>query len=114
MLKRLLLPVALALLGCACGSPDRPATSDPIATDPSSQQGVTTATGEPGEARHVCEALSYRYCKITYVDADGQLQCPTQVQICNAEGTAWLPCGQYLYDENGEPRLRGERSTTGG
>jgi hypothetical protein len=105
MLKRLLLPAALLLLGCGCGSADRPETGGPMVTGGGSVDPVLATTGE---SSHVCEALSYRDCKITYVDEDGQVQCPTQVQICNAAGTAWLDCGQYVYDENGEPRLRGK------
>ena len=107
MPKQLLLMAALVLLGCSCGSPDRPATSDPIATGDAAGEPGLAVSGEPGAAQHVCEALSWRDCKLTYVDADGQIQCPTQVQICNAAGTAWLACGQYVYDENGEPRHRG-------
>ena len=102
MLKRLLLPVTLVLLGCGCGGSDRPATSDSIVTAESKLDPGASASGADGEP---CEALSHRDCTITYVDESGQRQCPTQVQICNAEGTAWLPCGQYDYDENGEPRL---------
>jgi len=101
LLKRLLLPAALAL-GSACSAPDRPAPSDPIV----SSTGVTT-TREPGSP--ACEALSYRECTLTYVDEDGQLQCPAQVQICNAQGTAWLACGQYVFDEDGQPRARESR-----
>ena len=103
MLKRLLLPAALVLLGCGCGGSDRPATSEPIVTAEANLEPGASASGDPGAG---CEALSYRDCKLTYIDESGQLQCPTQVQICNAEGTAWLACGQYVYDENGEPRLR--------
>lgn len=106
MTKRLLLPAALVLLGCGCGASDRPATSDSIVTAESKLDPGAAASGEPGTAGEPCEALSYRDCKITYIDERGQLQCPTQVQICNAEGSAWLPCGQYVYDENGQPRLR--------
>ena len=106
MLKRLLLPAALVLLGCGCGAPDRPPPSQAIVKSEGNLDPGLTTTGEPGEARRVCDALSYRDCTITYTDESGQLQCPTQVQICNAEGTAWLACGQYVYDENGEPRLR--------
>ena len=103
MRKRLVLPAMLVLLGCGCGATDKPAPSDPLVTTHGSMDpGVASDPGTGG-----CEALSYRDCKITYVDESGQVQCPTQVQICNEAGTAWLPCGQYVYDENGEPRLRG-------
>ena len=106
MLKRLVLPAAIVLLGC--GSADRPAPSDPLVTggaalepDPTS---APAAPGEPGEAPRVCEPRSYRDCLLTYVDEDGRVQCPTQVQICSVDGTSWLACGAYVYDENGDPQ----------
>jgi hypothetical protein len=97
MLKTLFFPpgvLALVAAVAGCGSDDRPATSDSIVTS-RTELGTQPAPppGEPGMPAHVCVPRSYRECTITYVDEDGQLQCPVNAQICNAEGTAWLACG---------------------
>jgi hypothetical protein len=109
MLKPLFFPAgALALLAAAfgCGSSDRPATSDSVETEKTAVVTEPATPNEPGMPRRVCEPRESRECKITYVDEDGQLQCPTNVQICSVDGTAWLPCGAYVYDENHDPQPR--------
>jgi hypothetical protein len=99
MLKALVFPAA-ALAVASCGAPDRPLPTDSVAISQSTLQPTT-----PSDAQ-VCEPRSYRDCTITYVDEDGQLQCPTQVQICSVDGTEWLACGMYVYDENHDPQPR--------
>ena len=105
MLKRLVLPAAVALLGC--GPADRPATSEPLVTSGAGlEPEPASERGDAGDSPRACEPKSYRDCRITYVDEDGQVQCPTQVQVCSADGSEWLECGAYVYDENGEPHPR--------
>jgi hypothetical protein len=112
MLKPLVLPAAgaLALLAVAlgCGSADRPATSDSSVIERTSVgtvMGTSAEPTEPGKASRVCEPRDYRECRITYIDEDGQLQCPTDLEICSLEGT-WLECGKYVFDENHDPQPR--------
>ena len=82
-------PVSSVQLG---GSADV-AADDDAGTDP-------TATAEPGP----CEPRSHRDCKMYYRDETGELHCPPSFQLCNVDGTAWLPCGAYTLDENGDPQ----------
>lgn len=109
--------VALASALAACGDEDRPPVSEsaPLSSlqlggsgasaapsDPSADGDpeITEPVAEPGP----CEPRSYRQCKIFYRDDTGQLQCPVKVQICDVDGAEWLPCGEYTYDENGDPQ----------
>jgi hypothetical protein len=105
MLKPLVFPApALAMLVAvsSCGSPDRPATSESIVITPSALGGSAGAT--PSEASRVCEPRSNRECTVTYRDDHGQLHCPAQLQICSVDGTEWLACGMFVYDENHDPQ----------
>jgi hypothetical protein len=43
---------------------------------------------------------------LSFVDDQGQLQRPEDVQICSADGSTWLACGMFTYDEKGEPQPR--------
>jgi hypothetical protein len=107
MLKTLVVSAAaLAVLGAviSCGSPDRPAPSDAIVIDHGALGSTTETPSEPGPPPRVCEPRSNRECTITYRDENGQLHCPAQLQICSIDGTEWLACGMFVYDENHDPQ----------
>lgn len=89
----------------ACSGDDRPAPSDTLGSRvaESSTPAADDEPTEPGAVKPRCEPRSYRDCKVYYRDESGQLQCPTLVQICAADGSAWLACGKFSYDENGDP-----------
>lgn len=108
MAKALVFPAGMAVLlvaAAGCSSPDRPATSDSLVSAPSGL-GVAPAgdPGERGEPARVCEPRANRPCTVSYVDDDGQLQCPVNVQICSVDGSEWLACGRYRYDEARDPQ----------
>ncbi|MDB4942137.1 MAG: hypothetical protein JWP97_1671 [Labilithrix sp.] len=95
----------------ACSGEARPDASDALSS--STDTAAAAAAADPDEAPPtelgaptVCEPRAYRDCKIYYRDDSGQLQCPTQVQICAVDGSAWLACGEYVFDENGNPARR--------
>lgn len=101
-----------ALLACvACGSSGHPTdtaeTSSELAAD-EDEVDATYATrapsvGEPGIPRRTCEPRSARECHYYYTDDSGQRQCPLSYQLCKADGSDWLPCGEYRVGESGDP-----------
>ena len=101
--------VALASALAACADEDRPPASEsaPISSvqlggsadvAASDDDAGTDVTAGP------CEPRSHRDCKMYYRDESGELHCPTSFQLCDVDGTEWLPCGAYTLDENGDPQ----------
>ena len=43
-----------------------------------------------------------------YVDADGQAQCPMDVELCREDGTGYYDCGTWVNGADGSPVSRAE------
>jgi len=98
----------VSICGVACGSADRPAPAGDSLGDRDVAMEVAEAwretDGTPApDRRRTCERGSSRACRTYYTDESGQLHCPESLELCRGDGSAWLPCGEYFYDEQGRP-----------
>jgi hypothetical protein len=98
--QRSLVRPSFVLLAVAigCGAPERPAPAGDSTVEADT---TALATGAPA-----CEPRSSRPCRHYFRDSRGQEQCPMATQICSVDGDAWLACGEYDYDRNGDPTRR--------
>lgn len=88
---------AVMLAACSSAEDSRPRSlEDDVATPVVADRG-------PGGHPTICIASTFRECKLTWIDANGQLNCPTSYQFCNEDGTDWFDCGEFDTGEDGEP-----------
>lgn len=90
--RLVLVSLLVAPVLVACAAETRPHALEDDVTAP-------LVARRPAGHPVICLASSMRECKITYVDADGRVNCPTNYQFCNEDGTDWYPCGEYDVDE---------------
>lgn len=109
---QILAPWALVLAlasSVGCASADRPTSTAETGGDPGDEAldptdvAASPLTGEPGMPRRICTPRAARECRYYYTDESGQRQCPMSYQLCKADGTDWLPCGEYELGATGEP-----------
>jgi hypothetical protein len=65
------------------------------------------------EARHACEPGTARECRRYFRDTTGRLQCPIDYELCSADGSEWLPCGEYDLDHDRAPVRRDGKNKKG-
>jgi hypothetical protein len=84
-----------------------PAEHPPAAVQTSAEGDVAEAESTGHDAVEVaagiaranaCTPGSARGCRY-YFMLNGQQQCPMRTQLCRADGTDWLPCGQAAEGE---------------
>jgi hypothetical protein len=91
-----LLSTVLVIAACSAGGSRPEALEDDVSSPVVADRG-------PGGHPKICVASGFRECKLTWVDANGQVNCPTSWQFCNNEGTDWYDCGDFDTDEDGHP-----------
>lgn len=106
-----------AALACAaCGGSDHPSTvadtndttASPVTLEPSSgadggRVASRAGAGEPGMPARVCAPRTARECHFYYTDESGRRQCPMSFQLCSADGSEWLACGEWILGPSGDP-----------
>lgn len=98
----LVAPLAVVLPGLvACGAGERPEPE----LEGTDTQAVATARASSAVER--CEPGSYRVCQLRYVDDQGRVQCPADLEFCREDGLGYHACGAYVMSTNGPvPRER--------
>jgi hypothetical protein len=102
---------ACAGLGCGSSDSDRPSstadtTSELVADEVDAAAPATASapsSGEPGTAKRTCSPRATRECHLYYTDESGRPQCPASFQLCDVDGSGWLPCGEYQVGPSGDP-----------
>ena len=87
------------MFGCS-GSPDRPPPSTVDTTNSTATPNAAVANHDP------CEPGTWRECRMHYVDADGQAQCPMDVELCREDGAGYYDCGTWVTGADGTPTPR--------
>lgn len=90
------------MFGCS-GTPDRPPPSSVDTTT-----SIATPNATPVGNHDPCQAGTWRECRMHYVDADGQAQCPMDVELCREDGTGYYDCGTWVNGADGSPVSRSE------
>ena len=83
-----------------CSGADRPPPSS-VDTSPS----IATPTATPVN-HDPCQPGTWRECRMHYVDADGQAQCPMDVELCREDGAGYYDCGTWVNGADGKPAAR--------
>ena len=87
------------MFGCG-GAPDRPPPSTVDTTNTPATPAATPVNKDP------CQPGTWRACRMHYVDADGQAQCPMDVELCREEGAGYYDCGTWVSGADGTPTPR--------
>ncbi len=84
------------MFGCG-GAPDRPPPSTVDTTNTPATPAATPVNKDP------CQPGTWRACRMHYVDADGQAQCPMDVELCREGGAGYYDCGTWVSGADGTP-----------